>query len=301
MAGAAALLWLALAAAPARGKPAAGKAPPARRPAQQQVLLEPVQLSGDVLELRQDERTALYTGHVVAVRKDATLRCDTLTGWFDEANQPLRFECVGRVEAVQQDTKVEGERAEFDNATGVVVVTGNPRATRGGVRVTGRRFRFDTVRDELLGDDPATVSDSPGSAGKPVTVRARTVRVDNARGTAVWTGDVRVLRDGATLRCTRLVARSAPDGTLTHAACTGSARLDMAERWAEGERADYDVPSARVFVTGNPRAGDGVNLMNGTRFVVDVEQRLMVGENVRARLDPAASKARQPPKGEVRR
>ncbi|MBM4378543.1 MAG: hypothetical protein FJ086_04475 [Deltaproteobacteria bacterium] len=287
------LLMLLAAAAPASSRASRGR-PSA--PAQKQVLLEPVQLSGDVLELRQGDRTALYTGHVVAVRKDATLRCDTLTGWFDASNQPLRFDCVGHVQAVQRDTTVEGERAEFDNATGVVVVTGSPRATRGGVRVSGRRFRFDTVRDELSGEEPTTVSDSTGSDGRPVTIRARAVRVDNARGTAVWTGDVRVLREGAVIRCQRLVAQSAPDGRLSRAACTGAARLDMAERWAEGERADYDVTSARVFVTGNPRAGDGVNLMNGTRFVVDVEQRLVVGENVRARLDPAAARARQAPK-----
>ena len=141
-------LALALSAAPAKAPPRGRTAPPA----QKQVMLEPVQLSGDALELRQDERTAHYTGHVVAVRKDATLKCEALTGWFDASNQPLRFECVGHVEALQQDTKVEGERAVFDNATGVVEVTGNPRATRAGVRVVGRRFRFDTARDELLGD-----------------------------------------------------------------------------------------------------------------------------------------------------
>jgi len=289
MPGAHLLLALALSAAPAKAPPRGRTAPPA----QKQVMLEPVQLSGDALELRQDERTAHYTGHVVAVRKDATLRCDALTGWFNEADQPLRFECVGHVEAVQQDTRVEGERADFDNVTGKVVVTGNPRATRAGVKVTGRRFTFDTVRDELFGDDATTVSDSTGSDGKPVTIRARALKVDNARGTAVWTGDVRVLREGAIIRCQRLVARSGEEGRLSQAACTGNAHLDMADRWAEGERADYDVAAARVFVTGNPRAGDGANLMTGTRFVVDVEQRLIVGENVRARLDPAAAKAQK--------
>ena len=296
MAGTHLLLLCVLSAAPGKVPPR-GKQPSAP---QRQVQLEPVLLSGDALELRQDERTALYTGHVVAVRKDATLRCDALTGWFDEANQPLRFQCVGHAEAVQQDTKVEGERADFDNVTGRVVVTGNPRATRAGVRVTGRRFTFDTVRDELFGEDATTVSDSTGSDGKPVTIRARGLKVDNARGTAVWTGDVRVLREGAVIRCRRLVARSGADGRLSQAACTGDARLDMEDRWAEGERADYDVEAARVFVTGTPRAGDGANVMTGTRFVVDVEQRLIVGENVKARLDPAAAKAqkeKQPQKG----
>lgn len=269
--------------------------PPAKTPAKGPApvsLLEPVQLSGDGLELRQRERVAVYTGHVVAVRRDATVRCDVLTGFFDAASQLQRLECVGHAEAVQGDTHITGARADFDNVTGKVVVTGEPRATRAGVQLQGRRFTYDTVRDELFGDEPTTHADHTGSDGKPVSIRARALRVDRARGTAVWTGDVRVLRSGATVRCDRLVAHSGPDGRLHKAACTGHARMDMDERWASGERADYDVPAARVWVTGNPMAGDGASEMTGSRFTLDLDHRTLAGENVRAKVDGAAARTR---------
>ncbi|MEN9799914.1 MAG: hypothetical protein RL653_3611 [Pseudomonadota bacterium] len=283
---AATALGLLLLGAPAPRRAAAPKpAPPVS-------LLEPVQLSGDALQLRQREHVAVYTGHVVAVRRDATVRCDVLAGWFDASNQLLRLECVGQAEAVQGDTRITGARADFDNVTGKIVVTGEPRATRAGVQLQARRFTYDTVRDELLGDEPTTHADNTGSDGKPVSIRARSLRVDRARGTAVWTGDVRVLRSGATVKCDRLVARSGPDGRLQKAACTGHARMDMDDRWAVGERADYDVSAARVWVTGNPMAGDGANEMTGSRFTLDLEQRTLAGENVRAKVDGAAARAK---------
>ena len=58
------------------------------------------------------------------------------------------------------------------------------------------------------------------------------------------------------------------------------------DKWAAGERADYDVPRGLITVTGNPRARQKDNHMKATKFIIDLPADVIRGENVELIVNP---------------
>jgi lipopolysaccharide transport protein LptA len=62
------------------------------------------------------------------------------------------------------------------------------------------------------------------------------------------------------------------------------------ERYATGERAEYDSATRMVTLTGNPRAWEGKNLMTGERMDFSLENRnVVVKGKVGVTVYPAAA------------
>ena len=110
------------------------------------LLSRPVEITADKLEVLDREHKAIYRGHANAVRDSTTLTCDTLTVFYSDAREVLRIEADGDVEAVDGDRHAWGRHADFDNATGVLKVTGEPHAQSGERKVSGEEITFTTGR-----------------------------------------------------------------------------------------------------------------------------------------------------------
>jgi lipopolysaccharide export system protein LptA len=119
---------------------------------------EPVQINARTLEVRDKKKMATYTGSVVLVQGDTTLRCNVLVVFYDggEAGAPTvksstpgptgteqirRIEATGSVVVTQKGQTATGEKAIYDIADdtvrlfpargGTVVVTQGPNVVRG--------------------------------------------------------------------------------------------------------------------------------------------------------------------------
>jgi lipopolysaccharide export system protein LptA len=173
----------AAAASPAAPPPAAAAAPagaaprpaPAGTPAQR--LKNPVDIKAQLFELLGNRNQASYKGNVLVRHRTLVLKCDELTSFYAQGNaqQVQRVECVGNVEAVDGDRSAKGERADFDVASGTLVVTGSPEARQGnnymrGTKVTltlgNRRIRVENA-ETLFETTPGGLPQLPGGSSRP--------------------------------------------------------------------------------------------------------------------------------------
>lgn len=109
----------------------------------------PIAITADRFEIQGKRQEAVWIGHVKAVRGGTVLNCERLLAHYTRAQEIKRIECVGSVEARHGDMWAAGERADFDNVAGILVVTGNPRATKGQNKMRGSKIVFDVARDVI--------------------------------------------------------------------------------------------------------------------------------------------------------
>jgi len=148
----------------AAGTQDAGVAPPAgtaeRRGVAPADFKNPVNITADRFEIQGKRQEAVWIGNVKAVRGPTVLTCERLIAHYTRTQEITRIECVGQVEATHGDMWARGERADFDNIRGILVVTGSPQARKGSNTMKGSRITFDVTRDTLLVDNAQTVFES---------------------------------------------------------------------------------------------------------------------------------------------
>ncbi|MEW5743781.1 MAG: LptA/OstA family protein, partial [Myxococcota bacterium] len=106
------------------------------------LLARPVELRADRLEVQNKEQRAIYSGHATAIRDQATLTCQRLEVQLDARREVKTITASGDVVVVDGDRRATGDTATWDNATGVLVVTGHPTARQGNREVEGERVTF---------------------------------------------------------------------------------------------------------------------------------------------------------------
>ncbi|KAA2235831.1 LptA/OstA family protein [Salinarimonas soli] len=123
---------------------------------------EPIKVDADRLEVFDRENRAVYTGNVVAVQGDTTMRCTTLTIFFerqrgadgavqrtaapaggDQNDAIKRIECGGPVTVVSKTQVATGDQAVYDRAGGRVIMTGNVALSDGPNVTRGERLVYD--------------------------------------------------------------------------------------------------------------------------------------------------------------
>ncbi len=140
------------AAQPDRGSPLAGLGSNSK---------EPIKIDADRLDVFDRENRAVYTGNVVAVQGDTTIRCTTLTIFFerqrggaatparapagggDQNDAIRRIDCAGPVTIVSKDQVATGNDAVYDRVAGRVVMTGNVALSQGPNVTRGERLVYD--------------------------------------------------------------------------------------------------------------------------------------------------------------
>jgi lipopolysaccharide export system protein LptA len=116
-----------------------------------------VEVQSDRLELQGKSNQAVWVGHVRAKRGDTALSCDRLIAHYTQDQQISRIECVGSVEIVDGNRWAKGERADFDNVKGVLVVTGAPEACQGPNYMKGTKVTFHMDKDLVEVQDPKVI------------------------------------------------------------------------------------------------------------------------------------------------
>jgi lipopolysaccharide transport protein LptA len=124
----------------AAGAPAARELPP--------IKIEAAQF--EAINKPQDARRAIWKGNVVAHRGEVTLRCDRMTAHLAADDRVKRTVCEGHAEAVKGERLAHGEKAEFDNQTGVLTLTGDPWMREGKSEIRGEAIVFYVDEDRVV-------------------------------------------------------------------------------------------------------------------------------------------------------
>lgn len=287
------------AAPPVQGAPVAQPQPPvSTKPAAPRVLSHPVTIAADKLEILGKENRAIWSGNVRAQRGEALLTCDRLTAAYTTPEDIRRLTCSGGVRVVEGERNASGDTADFDNVTGVLVLTGDPVAHLGRNVMKGSRVVFDVGRDTLQVQNAKTTFEStpssrtPSSGGipgfqRPIAITSNRLEIQNARRQATWLGNVRARHDDMLLTCDRLVATYTAEQEIRRMSCIGNVEVQDGDTWARGERADFRADRGTVVVTGSPEVKQGANHLSATRVTFKVGSDVLEIDNAKAILRSA--------------
>ena len=278
------------------------------REAEAPQLGEPVRISSDLVTGSRNQ--AVFKGNVVVKHRTLDLRCNELIAHYTGPREVTRVECVGNVRAVDGDRTATGERADFDVPTGVLVVTGNPEARDPTTHLRGSLVRlllgsknFD-VENAVVVLEGAPVKQPRRSAGRespparnPTEISSK--RVAGTRNQAVFTGDVAVKHRTMDMRCDRMITSYNAAHEVTRVECVGNVRATDGERTVRGERADFNVPTGVLVMTGNPEARDRTTHLRGTKVRMTLGNENFEVENAVITVEPAppAEQPRREPGG----
>jgi lipopolysaccharide export system protein LptA len=110
----------------------------------------------------------------------------------------------GSVAYVDGERKAWGDRARYTPADQILILTGSPRVTDGGMTTTANSMRLNRATGDAFaeGDVKSTYSDlkpQPGgallSSSSPIHVTARSMTVHGTAAIALYTGDARLWQD----------------------------------------------------------------------------------------------------------
>lgn len=107
----------------------------------------PIEIVADSLEVRQNERRAIFKGNVDATQGERSLRADELQVLYGEerggGQQIRRIDAIGRVIVSEPGQTAQGDRGSYDPVAGKIVLDGNVVLTRGDDVVRGGQLEMD--------------------------------------------------------------------------------------------------------------------------------------------------------------
>ncbi|MFC7702727.1 lipopolysaccharide transport periplasmic protein LptA [Plastorhodobacter daqingensis] len=123
----------------------------------------------------------------------------------------------------------------------------------------------------------------------PVEVTADQLEVDQADGTAVFTGNVTIGQGAMRLTADRVRVEYAAGGVnrIARLLASGNVTLASGNEAAEAQEADYSIDDGRIVMTGDVLMTQGQNALSGERMVVDLTRgTALVEGRVRTILAP---------------
>ncbi|WP_406855999.1 LptA/OstA family protein [Alsobacter sp. KACC 23698] len=137
---------------------------------------EPIKIDADRLEVFNKEQRAVYTGNVVAIQGDTTIKCPTMIVYFERQNrngaagaaatagagaQPAaapanaegeqeggtslkRVEAKGGVTVISKDQIATGNEGVFDRGSNRIILTGNVALSQGENVTKGDKLVYNT-------------------------------------------------------------------------------------------------------------------------------------------------------------
>jgi lipopolysaccharide export system protein LptA len=126
---------------------------------------EPIKIDSDRLDVFDRDGRAVFTGNVVAVQGDSTIRCSIMTVFYEQnraqaqagGGQPRpanaaagsndsaikKIDCQGPVTVVSKTQTATGDKAVYDKADNKVVITGSVALADGTNVMRGERIVYD--------------------------------------------------------------------------------------------------------------------------------------------------------------
>ncbi|RKH87986.1 hypothetical protein D7Y21_16665 [Corallococcus sp. AB045] len=142
---------------------------------------------------------------------------------------------------------------------------------------------------------PAAPPPAPGTSLAPTGLRnpvdLAADHVTGDRNQAVLTGNVVVKHQTMDIRCEKMTGYYNATRQVTRVVCAGNVRAVDGDRQARGERADYDVPSGVLVVTGSPEARQGNTYLTGTKVRLVLGSERLEVENARILVDSPSTTA----------
>ncbi|MBI4523104.1 MAG: lipopolysaccharide transport periplasmic protein LptA [Deltaproteobacteria bacterium] len=104
---------------------------------------DPIFITSDRLEVDHKKNTILYTGRVITVQGEMTMRSDSLVAYYSPDMKGLKeVVAEGNVQVTQGERVATGTRAVFNDREQTITLTGNPVVRQGSSQVSGNRITF---------------------------------------------------------------------------------------------------------------------------------------------------------------
>lgn len=227
--------------------------------------------------------SALYRGAVKVVHPEATITSREITVGFNETNRIQSIVAVDEVAVRSGENQAFGQRAEYDLRSEKISLKGNPHW----------KLEDSTGKSELLVFYPRTKEVHaiqnvemivPGrSVGTLFSVNVKTnqavgtnepmtIHSDTfSRGTnvAVFHGDVEVSDARGKMSSELVTIVSAGTNQVQRVIAEGGVRMEQPRLLATGRRAEYNVDSGLVHLTGEPLLVSEGRTLRAESFVID--------------------------------
>ncbi|NBJ09295.1 organic solvent tolerance protein OstA [Microvirga sp. SYSU G3D207] len=123
---------------------------------------EPIKIDANKLDVFDKEGRAVFTGDVVAVQGESTMKCTVMTVFYEQRDQSggpatpapaaaagaddsaiKKIDCKGPVTIVSRTQVATGENATFDRGSNKILLTGNATLSDGPNVTKGERVLYD--------------------------------------------------------------------------------------------------------------------------------------------------------------
>ena len=106
----------------------------------------------------------------------------------------------------------------------------------------------------------------------PVEVQADQLAVNNADGTAVFSGNVLVTQGEMTLSAAEVLVKYGSDGnSIDQLLASGGVKITNLADAAQADEATYTIDSGVVVLTGNVRLAQGASTMGGQKLTINLK------------------------------
>lgn len=99
--------------------------------------------------LGKKEHKSICRGHVMITRDDLSISCDTLETQHDDKWGAKKMLCLENVVLKSKDGRTTSEKAEFDNQSRELTLTGNPVLFQGGSVIRGETIKYSLDTEEF--------------------------------------------------------------------------------------------------------------------------------------------------------
>jgi lipopolysaccharide export system protein LptA len=209
---------------------------------------EPLEISAENgIEWKRDARTYTARGNALAQQGNTSIAGDTLIAYLDENDEIARWEAIGNVTIRTAKSTSYGARAEYQEASRVMILTG------GNLKVVTDKSTV-TARDQIeyWRDRDAVVA-----KGAVVIVREdTTIHADEATGYFADSGAT--TDDGSESDLTQLDAQ-------------GHVRVDRKDQTAFSDKLAYNPNTEIAVLTGNVIINSKDNRYTGGRAELDMK------------------------------
>ncbi len=117
---------------------------------------------------------------------------------------------------------------------------------------------------------------------QPVEVKADNFEYQGKKQQATWSGSVQAKRGTTDLYCDKLTAFIVNGQEISRIECVGAVEVKDGDKYAKGQRAEFDNKKGVIEVTGSPEARQGKNRMKGRKIIIDLPNDVIRVEGVEA-------------------
>ncbi len=200
------------------------------------------------IEWKRDVRTYTARGNALAQQGETSIAADTLIAYLDENDEIERWVAIGNVKIRTKRSTSYGDRAEYQEASRVMILTGGDLKVETDKETVTARDQIEYWRDK----------DAVVAKGAVVIVREdTTIHADEATG--YFRDDANVNDDGDT------------GSDLSQLDAQGHVRVDKEDQTAFSDKLAYNPDTEIAVLTGNVVINSKENRYTGGRAELDLK------------------------------